>query len=88
VSPGDRVRAPGRVGAACPPNRHFHATYDPATIGKPLEIFRVSPTWLWRGQDSRTAAERIGLAVGRVREDHVLGFDLQGIMERLLVTGE
>jgi hypothetical protein len=49
-----------------------------------LEIFRVWHNWLWRSpRDGATAAERLGLATGEVREDHILGYDVRVAVERL-----
>ncbi len=49
-----------------------------------LEIFRVWHNWLWRSpRDGMTAAERLGLASGTVREDHILGYDIRVAVERL-----
>jgi hypothetical protein len=40
--------------------------------------------WLWRSpHDGMTAAERLGLATGQVREDHILGYDVRVAVERL-----
>jgi hypothetical protein len=45
--------------------------------------------WLWRSpKDGRTAAERLGLAQGRVRVDHILGFDLRELVDRKWRDGE
>ena len=63
---------------------HIYAAYDPRMIGLLLEIFRVWHNWLWRSpRDKRTAAERLGLAEGTVREDHILGYDVRVAVERL-----
>jgi transposase-like protein len=62
----------------------IHAAYDPRMVGLLLEIFRVWHNWLWRSpRDGLTAAERLGLAVGTVREDHILGYDRRVAIERL-----
>jgi hypothetical protein len=51
----------------------IYAAYDPRMVGQMLEIFRVWHNWLWRSpRDGMTAAERLGLATGQVREDHIL----------------
>jgi hypothetical protein len=53
-------------------------------VGMLLEIFRVWHNWLWRSpKDGKTAAERLGLALGTVREDHILNFDLRSVVNRL-----
>jgi hypothetical protein len=63
---------------------HIYAAYDPRMVGLLLEIFRVWHNWLWRSpRDKRTAAERLGLAAGTVREDHILGYDLRAAVELL-----
>jgi hypothetical protein len=62
---------------------HLCAAYDAAMIGKRPRIFRVGHNWLWWGKDGRTAAERIGLASGEVRADHILGFEVRTLVERL-----
>ena len=62
----------------------IYAAYDPRMVGLMLEIFRVWHNWLWRStRDGMTAAERLGLATGTVREDHILGYDLRVAVERL-----
>ncbi|MDJ0391686.1 hypothetical protein QMO56_26710 [Roseomonas sp. E05] len=62
----------------------IYAAYDPRMVGLLLEIFRVWHNWLWRSpKDGKTAAERLGLAQGTVREDHILGYDLRVAIERL-----
>lgn len=62
----------------------IYAAYDPRMVGLLLEIFRVWHNWLWRSpRDGLTAAERLGLAQGTVREDHILGYDLRTAVERL-----
>ena len=62
----------------------IYAAYDPRMVGMLLEIFRVWHNWLWRSpKDGKTAAERLGLALGTVREDHILGFDLRSVVKRL-----
>lgn len=59
------------------------AAYDPRMVVQMLEIFRVWHNWLWRSpRDGMTAAERLGLATGRVREDHILGYDVRVAVER------
>jgi hypothetical protein len=53
-------------------------------VGQMLEIFKVWHNWLWRSpHDGKTAAERLGLATGQVREDHILGCDVRVAVERL-----
>jgi hypothetical protein len=53
-------------------------------VGLMLEIFRAWHNWLWRSpRDGMTAAERLGLAAGQVREDHILGYDVRVAVERL-----
>jgi len=62
----------------------IYAAYDPRMVGLMLEIFRVWHNWLWRSPaDGKTAAERLGLAAGQVREDHILGYDVRVAVERL-----
>lgn len=62
----------------------IYAAYDPRMVGQMLEIFRVWHNWLWRSpRDGKTAAERLGLATGQVREDHILGYDVRLAVERL-----
>src|SRR5208282_3232378 len=62
----------------------IYAAYDPGMVGLMLEIFRVWHNWLWRSpRDGMTAAERLGLAAGQVREDHILGYDVRIAVERL-----
>ena len=62
----------------------IYAAYDPRMVGQMLEIFRVWHNWLWRSpRDGMTAAERLGLASGTVREDHILGYDIRVAVERL-----
>jgi len=62
----------------------IYAAYDPRMVGQMLEIFRVWHNWLWRSpRDGATAAERLGLATGEVREDHILGYDVRVAVERL-----
>ncbi|MBV8399161.1 MAG: hypothetical protein JOZ17_10530, partial [Acetobacteraceae bacterium] len=62
----------------------IYAAYDPRMVGMLLEIFRVWHNWLWRSpKDGKTAAERLGLARGTVREDHILNFDLRSVVKRL-----
>jgi transposase-like protein len=62
----------------------IYAAYDPGMVGLMLEIFRVWHNWLWRSpHDGMTAAERLGLAAGQVREDHILGYDVRVAVERL-----
>jgi transposase-like protein len=62
----------------------IYAAYDPRMVGQMLEIFRVWHNWLWRSpRDGMTAAERLGLATGQVREDHILGYDVRVAVERL-----
>jgi transposase-like protein len=62
----------------------IYAAYDPRMVGQMLEIFRVWHNWLWRSpRDGTTAAERLGLATGQVREDHILGYDVRVAVERL-----
>jgi hypothetical protein len=63
---------------------HIYAPYDPTVLVKLLEIFRVWHNYLWRSpSDNRTPAERLGLARGDVREDHILGWDMREAVERL-----
>jgi transposase-like protein len=61
----------------------IYAAYDPRMVALMLEIFRVRHNWLWRGDDGMTPAERLGLPKGEVREDHILGYDLRDVVERL-----
>lgn len=62
----------------------IYALCDPGMVNQTLEIFRAWHNWLWRRpKDGRTAAERLGLAQGEVRIDHVMGFDMREAVERL-----
>lgn len=58
---------------------HIYAAYDPERVVQMLEIFRVWYNYLWRGDDDRTPAEKLGLTVGKVRMDHILGYDLRNL---------
>jgi transposase-like protein len=64
----------------------IYAAYDPRMVVQMLEIFRVWHNWLWRGGDGMTAAERLGLTMGTVREDHILGYDIREVVERFWAT--
>ena len=62
----------------------IYAAYDPRMVVQMLKIFRVWHNWLWRSpHDGMTAAERLGLTAGTVREDHILGYDIRAAVERL-----
>ena len=56
---------------------HGYAPYDPAMVGKCLDIFQVWHNWCFVGNDGLTAAERLGLAKEKVRIDDIVYFDLQ-----------
>jgi transposase-like protein len=56
---------------------HGYAPYDPAMVGKCLDIFRVWHNWCFVGNDGLTPAERLGLAKGKVRIDDIVYFDPQ-----------
>jgi hypothetical protein len=67
----------------------IYAAFDPRMVGQMLEIFRVWHNWLWRSpRDGMTAAERLGLATGQVREDHILGYDVRVAVERLWAAAD
>jgi transposase-like protein len=54
---------------------HIYAPYDPQMIEKVLTIFRVWHNYVWIGEKSNaTAAERIGLAQGKIRIQDILNF--------------
>lgn len=51
-----------------------YAPYDPAMVGKLLDIFRVWRNWVFVGKDGRTAAERLGVARGKIRIEDIIYF--------------
>ena len=51
-----------------------YAAYNPANIGKLLEIFRVAYNYVWTGQDGRTPAMRLGLARAPLALEDLLYF--------------
>jgi hypothetical protein len=54
---------------------HIYAPYDPQMIAKVLTIFRVWHNYVWIGEKSNaTAAERLGLAQGKIRIQDILSF--------------
>jgi len=54
---------------------HIYAPYDPAMVDKVLTIFRVWHNYVWIGEKSNTtAAERMGLAKGKIRIQDILSF--------------
>lgn len=63
---------------------HVNAPYDPRLVGKLLEINRVTWNYLRdpRKKGVKAPAERLGLAQGEVRPDHILGFDIRDLVER------
>jgi hypothetical protein len=54
---------------------HGYAPYDPAMVGKCLDIFRVWYNWCFIGEDGLTPAERLGVAKGKVRMEDIVYFD-------------
>lgn len=55
---------------------HIYAPYDPAMIEKLLTIYRVWHNFVWINEKTKmTAAERIGLAKGKVRIEDIVYFD-------------
>lgn len=54
---------------------HGYAPYDPAMVGKCLDIFRVWYNWCFTGEDGLTPAERLGVAKGKVRMEDIVYFD-------------
>jgi transposase-like protein len=52
-----------------------YAAYNPATIVKLLEIFRVAYNYVWAGQDGKTPAMRLGLAKAPIALEDLLYFD-------------
>jgi hypothetical protein len=63
-----RPVAPGASGTG-------YAPYDPAMVGKCLDIFRVWYNWCFIGEDGLTPAERLGVAKGKVRMEDIVYFD-------------
>jgi hypothetical protein len=51
-----------------------YAPYNPAMVGKMLDIFRVWRNWVFVGKDKRTAAQRLGVAKGKVRMEDIVYF--------------
>jgi hypothetical protein len=51
-----------------------YAPYNPATLVKMLDIFRVWHNWVFVGRDGKTAAERLGLARGKTRMEDIVYF--------------
>lgn len=55
---------------------HIYAPYNPVRVIQLLEIFRVWRNYIWISQkDKKSPAQRLGLAAGEIRFDHILGFD-------------
>ncbi|GLR77397.1 hypothetical protein HUE56_30405 (plasmid) [Azospirillum oryzae] len=54
---------------------HGYAPYDPAMVGKCLDIFRVWYNWCFTGEDGLTPAEHLGVAKGKVRMEDIVYFD-------------
>jgi hypothetical protein len=59
---------------------HAYCPYDPNMVVKLLEIYRVWHNYIWHEERSKkrrdiSAAQKLGLANGDVRWDHILGFD-------------
>ena len=52
-----------------------YAAYNPATIAKLLEIFRVAYNYVWAGQDGKTPAMRLGLARAPIALEEFLYFE-------------
>ena len=54
---------------------HIYAPYDPEMVNKVLTIFRVWHNYVWIGKKSNeTAAERLGLAQGKIKIQDILSF--------------
>lgn len=53
---------------------HGRAPYDPATIGRMLDIYRVWHNWVHVGDDGLTPAQRLGVAKGPIRMQDVIYF--------------
>lgn len=80
-----RVRAFGR---AVPSQRrarkmwHAYCPYDPNMVIKLLEIYRVWHNYIWHKDKPKkrrevSPAQKLGLASGEVRWDHILGYDVR-----------
>jgi transposase-like protein len=59
---------------------HAYCPYDPNMVVQLLEIYRVWHNYIWhedkpKRKADRTPAEKLGLAKGEVRWDHILGYD-------------
>ena len=55
---------------------HIYAPYNPEMVNKVLTIFRVWHNYVWIGEKSNaTAAERLGLANGKIRIQDILSFN-------------
>lgn len=67
---------------------YAYAPYNPVMVVQMLEIFRVWRNFVWRGKDGRSPAERLGLAAGEVRYDHILGFDMRNEVMRQFDDGK
>lgn len=62
---------------------HIYAPYDPAMIEKMLTIYRVWHNFVWVSPKSKqTAAERIGLAKGKVRIEDIVYFDARSVIKQ------
>ena len=60
----------------------IYAPYDPAMVEKVLFIYRVWNNYVWVSPKSKkTAAERIGLAAGKIRTQDILYFDVRRAIE-------
>jgi hypothetical protein len=54
---------------------HIYAPYNPEMLNKFLTIFRVCQNYVWIGDKTNaTAAERLGLAHGKIRMQDILSF--------------
>ncbi len=59
----------------------IYAPYDPAMIEKMLFIYRVWNNCVWVSPKTwMTATQRFGLAVGKIRMQHILYYDVRSIM--------
>ena len=54
---------------------HKYAPYDPVQLEKMLTIYRCWQNFVWRdGRNKKTAADKLGLAVGAIRMQDILYF--------------
>ena len=57
---------------------HIYAPYDAAMVEKMLTIFRVWHNYVWvDGKAKKTAAEKLGMAEGKVRMQDIVYFDVR-----------